>query len=227
MFAIAIGVVIYANRPVPDIADNPNPSPRKKTPGTGELENNTVTVSLLQLVLLAQAPQLQQTLTTLATEADTSTSNGLAAELQEVVLTLLRLSAYWSHCRTLSETFNDRDQAAQYYQQLSLEERTKFSKETFTHVNGKVRQSSLEDMPNLEEELPEYIVVTLLMGTENDHPLLDKIYDTEAVAQALRRLGSITPNYLALFELLWSPQSREDSLTSEELLLEYPGLIQL
>ena len=69
-------------------------------------------------------------------------------------------------------------------------------------------------------------MVSFLVGTEDDQPLFtDKIYDTESLTIALQRLAQITPDYLSVFELLWSPQNSEDSLTEDELICEYSDII--
>jgi uncharacterized membrane protein len=92
-------------------------------------------------------------------------------------------------------------------------------------VGGKVRRQALE---RRGQDPAAYIVVTLLLGTEDDRPLFsDKIYSTAELQAALKRVGAITPAYLLIYELLWSPQDPSDSLTHEELLASYPDLIQL
>jgi uncharacterized membrane protein len=97
--------------------------------------------------------------------------------------------------------------------------------ETFSRVNDRVRDRSVEIDPDVEPA--EYIVVTLLVGTEDDRPLFDPIYSVEDLKQALGILAAIPPNSLAIFELLWSPQVSTDSLSYDELLTEYAELLPL
>ena len=78
-----------------------------------------------------------------------------------------------------------------------------------------------------KEDIASYIVVTLIIGTAHDRPLWDKITTIDELQKALESLASIRQDYLMVFELLWSPQSEEDSLTNDELLLEYTDMIQL
>ncbi len=68
----------------------------------------------------------------------------------------------------------------------------------------------------VQEAQPRLVIIT---GGE---PLLQ---DLTPLTQALQRLAQITPDYLAIFELLWSPQSSEDCLTEDELLCEYTDMI--
>ncbi len=72
-----------------------------------------------------------------------------------------------------------------------------------------------------------YIVVTLLIGTENDRPLFGDVYSAKELKQALERIAATPPEYLTVFELLWTPQSETESLTYDELLTEYTKLMQI
>ncbi|MBD3883217.1 DUF1517 domain-containing protein [Phormidium tenue FACHB-886] len=194
--------------------------------GNREIDNDTVTVTRLQVALLSQARHIQDSLTEYTLNADTDTTEGLTELLQESVLALLRSPENWSHVRVNSQTVKSREQATQLFEQISIEERSKFSAETLANVGGRVRRQA---MPKNEDDAPaSYIVVTLVLGTADDRPLFDeKIRTTQELQAALQRLGSITPEYLLVFELLWSPQDASDSLTYDELLTEYPGLIQI
>lgn len=193
---------------------------------TSELDNDVVTVTRLQVALLAQARYIQESLTELTASADTESQAGLSQLLQETVLALLRAPENWTHVRVNSQTVKSRDQAGQLFEQISIEERSKFSAETLANVGGRVRRQA---MPTNEDEGPaSYIVVTLILGTADDRPLLnDKILSTTDLQDALKRIGSVSPEYLMVFELLWSPQDAADSLTYDELLTEYPGLVQI
>ncbi len=228
MLGILIVAFVYAQRSSQGNRSNSGLAQGMKT-GVRELDNDRVTITLLQVALLANAPQLQQNLADLATEADTSSTEGLVEELQNIALLLLRLPEYWSHVKVISESFPNREGASQRYQELSVQERRKFSAETLTNVKGRV-QNRAAIAPLADEftgDIAEYIVVTLLVGTEDDKPLLTKLYDSDSLGQALERLAAVTEAYLAIFELLWTPQAEGDNLTGDELLTEYPDMIQL
>ena len=117
-----------------------------------------------------------------------------------------------------------REQAQTLFNQLSIQERTKFSAETLTNVNG-IRR--IQDNFKQDNEPGSYIVVTLLVGTENDRPLFGNVYSTDELKQALERIAATPPEYLTVFELMWTPQSQTESLTSDELLTEYTNLMQI
>lgn len=192
---------------------------------TQELENNTVTVNQLQIALLAQAKQIQTDLTELALSADTETPAGLTELLNESALALLRSPENWSHVRTNTQTFKSREEAAQHFEQISVAERSKFSAETLVNVAGRVRQTAARLTE--ESEPAAYIVVTLIVGTEDDRPLFDKIHSAEALTVALQQLASVTENRLSIFEMLWTPENDRDSLSRDDLLAEYSDLIQI
>jgi uncharacterized membrane protein len=50
------------------------------------------------------------------------------------------------------------------------------------------------------------------------------INTTDDLRQALRQLGSIPGEQLLAIEVLWTPQAEGDTLTSDDLLAEYPDL---
>ncbi|MBD3880845.1 DUF1517 domain-containing protein [Phormidium tenue FACHB-886] len=197
---------------------------KRRNPSVGELENDVVTVTKLQVALLAEAKQLQTDLTQLALEVDTTTPEGMNQLLQESVLALLRSPENWTHTAVSSQILNTREAAEQLFEQLSIAERSKFDVEVLANVGGRVRQKALR----LDEsESAAYIVVTLLIGTENDRPLIEQVHTAEELQTALQQIAAISPPSLSVFELLWSPQDAADSLTYDELLTEYTNLIQI
>ena len=194
--------------------------------GNNELENNIVTVSKLQIALTAQTTKgLQSQLSELTLKVNTDTPEGLLELLQESALILLRNTENWSHVLASSQSVKI-DEAEAMFNQLSLQERSKFSAETLTNVKGKVSQKDAV-IPGLEEDPSAYIVVTLLVGTADDKPLFQDVRSSDTLKEALQRVASVPPEYLLAFELLWSPQVEEDSLTYDELLTEYTDMVQI
>ncbi|BAU14797.1 hypothetical protein LEP3755_53500 [Leptolyngbya sp. NIES-3755] len=191
----------------------------------GELENDTVTVTKVQVGLLAEGRAIQPQLAEIVQSADTETVEGLHAELQEAALALLRMPENWSHVQASSKTVKTRDEAEKAFNQLSIAERTKYTTETLTNANGKLVQKEFELDP--DKDPASYIVVTLLIGTADDKPLFSEIRTTEALKDVLYQLSSLNPDYLMRFELQWTPQVEGDSLTYDEMLLEYPEMLQV
>jgi len=188
-----------------------------------DLQNDTVTVTQLQVALLAQARQVQTDLTELTLNLDAETPEGRTELLRESVLALLRSPENWTHVFANSQTFKSREAAGSHFEQISIEERSKFNAETLAKVGGQTRRQTLR----AGDEPAAYIVVTLLIGTENDNPLVRPMHTIEELQTTLRQISGLSPEYLSIFELLWSPQDAADSLTRDELLEEYPSLIQI
>jgi uncharacterized membrane protein len=193
--------------------------------GNKELDNDIVTVSKIQIGLLSQAHAVQKQLTDLSLKIDTDTPEGLTELMQESVLALLRTPENWTHVSASSKTVKNRDEAQRLFNQTSVEERTKFSGETLTNVKGKIRQLPQDIKP--DQEPGTYIVVTLLIGTENDRPLFSDVYSSQDLKQALEKIAATPPEYLSVFELLWTPQSDTESLTYDEMLSEYANMMQI
>jgi uncharacterized membrane protein len=197
----------------------------KSATGGNDLDNETVTVSKLQVALLAEARSVQTKLNEISLQADTETPEGLYALMQESAIALLRSPENWTHVQSSSQAVQ-RDRAEGIFSQLSITERTKFSAETLVNVGGKsIGQQSFKADPN--EDPAAYIVVTLLIGTEHDKPLFGDIKSSEALEAALQAIAGIPASHLLIFELMWSPQAEADSLTYDELLTEYSDMVQI
>jgi uncharacterized membrane protein len=69
----------------------------------------------------------------------------------------------------------------------------------------------------------EYIVVTVVVGAEGNLQL-PAINSTEDLRQALRQIGGISSDRLLALEVLWTPQEEGDTLTTDDMLAEYPDL---
>lgn len=198
---------------------------KRAATAVSELENDIVTVTKLQVALLASARKIQSHLTDLSLSAELDTPEGLTEFLRESALSLLRHPEYWTHVQTHSETVKSREEAGRVFEQLSIQERSKFSAETFSNVGGKIRHH--QSRPQSEGDPASYLVVTLLLGTEDDHPLFGPLHSAEELRSALQQVAAITPDYLLVFELLWSPQEATDSLSYDDLLTQYSDMVQI
>jgi uncharacterized membrane protein len=189
-----------------------------------ELENDIVTVSKLQVALQSSASSLQSELSKLTLEADTETIQGLKKLLEDAVVALLRNAEHWTHVLGSSETISKREAAEVVFNRLSIEERSKFSAETLSNVDGKIRTRDVVE-PEGKEKDAAYIVVTLLVGTADDRPLFASIDSAGEMQEVLKNVAAMQLDYLMVFELLWSPQVETDTLTEAELAAEYRELV--
>jgi uncharacterized membrane protein len=195
-----------------------------------ETYNPNVSVSKLQVALLADARTLQTDLNRIAQAADTGSAAGLAQVLQETTLSLLRHPEYWVYGSSSSQ-LTKMDAAELQFNRLALTERSKFSEETLSNVNNQLRQAS--DRPalgstgalatTLPDQPGEYIVVTLITASQGKLDL-PEVHSTQDLRRALSQLGSIGGDSLVALEVLWTPQADGDTLSADELLAEYPDL---
>ncbi|MGJ5672389.1 MAG: DUF1517 domain-containing protein [Nostochopsis sp.] len=199
----------------------------------GYSSNPTVSISQLQVGLLANARSLQPELNYIAETADTNSSQGRTEVLQEASLALLRHPEYWIYAG--GGTQQARLNAAEStFNRLTLAERSKFNEETLSNVNNQLKAATRkETLPSADEldnptrlitEGPgEYIIVTLLAATLGKFEI-PQINNADDLRQALRQIGSIPGEQLLAFEVLWTPQAQGDVLTSEDVLTQYPEL---
>lgn len=187
-----------------------------------EIYNNRVTVSQIQVAFSSQIG-MQQDLSELSLSSNTDTSEGLLELMRNASLILLRNCDAWTYVLSSSVSMNI-EEAESVFEALSIAERSKFSSETLSNVEGKIRtkQQVTEDSDDTG-----YLVVTLLFGTVDDKPLFDKINTEQQLTATLQQLAAMREDYLLKFELLWSPQTEGVYLTDEELLTEYTKMIPL
>jgi uncharacterized membrane protein len=183
----------------------------------------------VQVGLLEGARGLQKELNELGLSADTGSAVGRAQVLQESTLALLRHPEYWVYGAAQSQQ-TALEAAEAKFNQLALSERSKFTEETLSNVNNQLRQGTTNaSLTGSGGQLAataapgEYIVVTILVGTEGKLEL-PKINSSDDLRQALRQIGGISSDRLLAVELLWTPQAEGDTLTSDDLMAGYPDL---
>ncbi|CAI5461100.1 unnamed protein product [Closterium sp. Yama58-4] len=184
-------------------------------------ETQRSSVVRLQVGLLGTARKLQRDLDQMASRADTGSQEGLHSILQETVLALLRNPDYCIYGFSSSETANDSYGGEAAFNRLSMGERSKFKEETLVNV-GDVRKRS-ERAPSEQRMNSEYIVVTILAATEGTF-VLPEVKSNADLREALTVLGSIPADELQAVEVMWTPQNEEDTLTTRDMLEDYPSL---
>lgn len=204
----------------------------RESRGEIDLKNTQVTISKLQIALTAEAIAISKQLSQLTLRVDTETQQGLVELLQESMIILLRNSEYWTHISSRSFPIK-MDKAEVAFNRLSIAQRSKFSCETVSNVNGKIRNYTDEpenkspDQANDSLNLPAYIVVTILIGSAGKEPLFHQIHSCEELKLVLEKLAVISEDDLIKLEVLWTPQSEDEPLTNDEFIMEHPDLIQL
>ena len=216
-----IGVIVNSLRNSTNWTDSTNNQLEKKI-----ITPSNVSLIQVQLGLLASAKEIQIDLRELAASANTSSNIGLQRVLQESTLALLRKPELWvfSNIETglvpyaLAEsTFN----------RISITERSKLQEEITTNYSGQIETSSNSNFTAGDPDpTSEFIAVTIIVASKKDLNL-SKFSDYEQITETLRILGSISSNDLIALEVIWQPDGKGDSLSEEELIIQYPNLKHL
>ena len=197
----------------------------------GDVYNPQVSIAQIQVGLLAQARDVQSKLDQLAETVNADTASGRMYLLQETSLELLRHPEYWTYGKT-GVQLAKLDRAEAVFNQLSLNERGKFTTETLSKVNNQLRQAGANATLNStgelatveqEQERAEYIIVTLLVAATRQLEL-PQINGESDLRQALQMLGSLDASAIVAIEAIWTPQANGDALTTDDILAYYPDL---
>ncbi len=182
-----------------------------------------VNILQVQMGLLASAKEIQTDLRQLASNANTSSMEGLKEVLQQTTLALLRQPELWVYGNI--EKGEVPFQAAETtFNRLSMTERSKLKSELTTNFSGKkTTLAKSETLVGEADQTNEYIVITLLMASRG-RLNLGKSTSTEQLKNDLRVFGSISSNDLIALEVIWQPEGKGEVLTREELVTSYPNL---
>ena len=186
------------------------------------VSNPPVTISQVQVGLLAEARSLQPELDRIAQSANTGSTAGLAKVLQETTLALLRNPEYWAYATAESEQTRLATAEAAF-NNLALTERSKFQAETLSNVKSELQQKEQTGTLVKSDVPTEYIVVTLLVASQGKLTL-PPLKSEADLRQALNKLGAVSSEELIALEALWTPQASGDTLTSDDLVAAYPDL---
>lgn len=186
-----------------------------------------VTLSQLQIGLLATAKDLQRDLRQLAASSDTSSSSGLQRVLQDTTLALLRQPELWVYANAEVGTVPFASSEATF-NRLSMTERSKLKAELTTNVSGHQHANSTVDASKSgdADATSEFIAVTLLVATRSPVKL-NGAGNGEQLRETLRILGSISSTDLMALEVIWQPDGQGDVLSADELVTAYPQLAHL
>ncbi len=183
-----------------------------------------VTISQLQVGLLASARELQNDLRRLAGSADTGRAAGLQALLQETTLAMLRHPDLWVYANaevgqvpfaSAEATFN----------RLSMGERSKLQREVTSNVSGQ-RINDASVVSGESDASSDFIAITLLVASRN-RLNIKGAGSADQLRDALQQLGAVGADDLIAIEVIWQPEGAGEVLSTEELLTAYPQLQHL
>lgn len=194
-------------------------------PITTTRPDGPVTISQVQVGLLASARDLQADLRRLASTANTSDSAGLQRVLQETTLSLLRNPELWVYANgevgqvpfaSAESTFN----------RLSMQERSKLERELTANVGGR-RFSEPAGIPvGSSDATSDFIAITLLVASRR-RLTIKGASSADQLRDTLQQLGAVAADDLIALEVIWQPEGAGEVLSTEELLTAYPNLNHL
>jgi uncharacterized membrane protein len=188
-------------------------------------QDGPVTMAQLQVGLLASARDLQDDLRRLAASADTGSSAGLQRVLQDTTLALLRNPELWVYGNV--ETGDVRfAQAESTFNRLSMQERSKLRQELTSNVSGQRLSAAGPVEAGSSDAASDYLVVTLLVASRR-RLQLPAAATADQLRDSLQRLGSLAADDLLALEVIWQPEGKGESLSSAELVTQYPSLQHL
>lgn len=153
---------------------------------------------------------------------DSDANEDLARMSNDICLDLMRKSDDWVSACSSGKWFSGKDagKAESYYNQLSNDVATKFEKEY------------LPDEDDEEEGGPTLVVVSLVLEIQGDSTKFDgagySIMQTKEVLSSIASDCLIDDGYCVnAVEALWTPSERNEVLSKNDVVLDFPELIDL
>lgn len=167
----------------------------------------------------------------LANTARTDSRVGLQNLTSQVSIELLRRKSSIVAASTRAKHYRDENKALREYNNISIQERGKFQRETVSKFGG----VDYSDARTTRSSSTEYsskatvAVVTIVMmidGDSTSKALSSKVNSIGDVADALSRIAadSKADNCLRGAEILWTPEERDETLTMKEVFADYSTL---
>lgn len=179
------------------------------------------------------------TLARISNTARLDTRVGLKNVSSEVALEILRRKSSISAGATSYEHFRNRDSAQQKFNSISVEERSKFEKETISKYDGVdyntgkkrigARESKSSNSDDFQGKATQ-AVITLVLAVDGDSTKIPKkIRTIRDVENTLRTIASNVQvsDCLQGAEILWTPEERTETLSSRDVVADYPDLITI
>ena len=138
-------------------------------------------------------------------------------------MALMRHSDYWRYGIVQVDHAATLDDAERAFNRVVSQERAKLSEELTVNIDGVRRQAS-RSASAPSNEVGQYLVVTLIVATGYPEFTAYPTPSPKDIESTLQRLATLLTSDLLAFEVIWSPENPDDSLTEDELITEYPEL---
>jgi uncharacterized membrane protein len=164
----------------------------------------------------------------LAAGADTSTAEGIAELCGDTALLLLRRNGEWISSYGSAQHKGDEDEALKAYDRLSIQEAAKFDDRD---MDQKFKSESIRRGLQESQGISTLAVVTVVacIAGNVEKELQASYGGAVAMKEALQELAANAQdvdNVLA-FELFWVPGGDEEVLDNDEIIKDWPELMQI
>lgn len=168
----------------------------------------------------------------LSRSTKTDSRTGVQNLVSQVAVELLRRKQSIVAASSSYKHFTDPSKAQREFDELSVQERSKFEKETVNKFGGldysinNMYESAFFSPSDKEGSQATVAVVTLLLAIDGDCTNVPSVRSAEDVDCALSRVASNVKadNCLRSAEILWTPEDRSETLSQRDILADYPDL---
>jgi predicted negative regulator of RcsB-dependent stress response len=186
-------------------------------------DNSQAAISKLQIACSASDNQLRQKLAQINSNNDLQSEQAIA-ELMRQNLAVLIKQQHWVHS-SFSVLNLPLEEIQTEFNVIACNEKNKFFNQELSLINN--GQSTQAAKKNQNKTGYGYVVFTLIICTSRPLSLFGQIYTKEQLTQSLIKLSKLQKDELIKFELLWNPQSEDEYISNEQLLMEYGDMIRL
>lgn len=166
----------------------------------------------------------------LSTTARTDSRVGVQNLTSQVAIELLRRKSSIVAASTRASHYRDENKAQREFNNLSIQQRGKFERETVSKYGGvdysDVRIRSLPSDYSAKATMAVVTIVMMIDGDSTSKQLSSKVNSVRDVEGALIRIAADAKadSCLRGAEILWTPEESDETLTRKEVFADYPSL---
>jgi uncharacterized membrane protein len=226
-------LVNFLSSATSSIASSSSPLSTFSDLGSSALGSGT---AVLQVSVAMEVPNREDpnsilgALRRLSRTAKTDSRVGIQNLTSQVAVELLRRKSSIVSASSSYQHFRDRNKAEREYQSKSIQERSKFEKESISKYGGVDYSSSNGDRGVGDGTKATMAVVTLVLAIDGDSTKIPTSMNSMSdVEEALRRIASDSKvdSCLQSAEILWTPEDATETLTLRDVVADYPELRSL
>lgn len=166
---------------------------------------------------------IQALLEHLAKTGNMQTAEGRAHALREVTVALRRAELSWLYVAPAPVDALAKSDAQRAFTEKASAYRSRFRRELVRNEQGDVRTADAPAMQARPDEGQGTVVVTIVVAAKRPLSPIEAP-DASNVRQALSALGTLQANELIALEVIWSPATENDRMSTAELEQNYPEM---